>query len=180
MRTSTLARRLRPHLRHQKFRIRTIRIRKFRGGGDRGSVSLWVVIFAFVTLALLILIVDGGQVIVAKSRAADIAEQAARAAADDIDPAALRNGHVAIAAGACGIPGPASDLVSTYQKGVGVTASMLTCQPGTGPQGAPDVTVRVQVSMKPFIPVSPFGTITVTAAETAFLACGTANARVAC
>ncbi len=46
---------------------------------DRGSVSLWVVIFAFVTLALLILIVDGGQVIVAKSRAADIAEQAARA-----------------------------------------------------------------------------------------------------
>ena len=43
--------------------------------GDRGSVSLWVVIFAFVTLALLILIVDGGQVIVAKSRAADIAQK---------------------------------------------------------------------------------------------------------
>ena len=69
--------------------------------GDRGSVSLWVVIFAFVTLALLILIVDGGQVIVAKSRAADIAQQAARAAADDINPAALRNGDVTIAAGAC-------------------------------------------------------------------------------
>ena len=147
---------------------------------DRGSVSLWVVIFAFVTLALLILVVDGGQVIVAKSRAADIAEQAARAAADDINPAALRNGHVTIAAGACATPGPASDLVSTYQKGVGVTASMLGCQPGTALQGAPDVTVRVQVSMKPFIPVSPFGTITVTATETAFLACGTADARVAC
>jgi Flp pilus assembly protein TadG len=29
--------------------------------------------------------VDGGQVIVAKSRAADIAQQAARAAADDIN-----------------------------------------------------------------------------------------------
>ena len=63
--------------------------------GDRGSVSLWVVIFAFVTLALLILIVDGGQVIVAKSRAADIAQQAARAAADDINPAALRNDDTA-------------------------------------------------------------------------------------
>lgn len=147
---------------------------------DRGSVSLWVVMFAFVTLALLILVVDGGQVIVAKSRAADIAEQAARAAADDIDPGALRNGAVAIAAGACGTPGPASELVSTYQKGVGVTATMLTCTPGTGPGGAPDVTVAVQVSMKPFLPVNPFGTITVTAAETAFLACGTANARVAC
>ena len=148
--------------------------------GDRGSVSLWVVIFAFVTLALLILIVDGGQVIVAKSRAADIAEQAARAAADDINPAALRNGQVQIAAGACGVPGPASDLISTYQKGVGVTASMLDCHPGTGPQGAPSVTVRVQVSMKPFIPVNPFSTINVQASETAFLACGTADARVAC
>ena len=148
--------------------------------GDRGSVSLWVVIFAFVTLALLILVVDGGQVIVAKSRAADIAEQAARAAADDINTAALRDGHVAIAAGACDTPGPASDLISTYQKGVGVTASMLGCHPGTGLQGAPTVTVQVQVSMKPFIPVSPFGTINVQASETAYLACGTADARVAC
>ena len=147
---------------------------------DRGSVSLWVVMFAFVTLALLILVVDGGQVIIAKSRAADIAEQAARAAADDIAPGALRNNQVEIAAGACGVPGPASDLVSTYQKGVGVTATMLTCTPGTGPEGAPSVTVRVQVAMKPFLPVNPFGTITVTAAETAFLACGTADARVAC
>ena len=94
-----------------------------------------MVIFAFVTLALLILIVDGGQVIVAKSRAADIAEQAARAAADDINPAALRNGQVSIAAGACDVPGPASDLIATYQKGVGVTASMLKCLPGTGPSG---------------------------------------------
>jgi Flp pilus assembly protein TadG len=151
-----------------------------QNAGDRGSVSLWVVIFAFVTLALLILIVDGGQVIVAKSRAADIAEQAARAAADDINPAALRNGDVTIAAGACDVAGPASDLISTYQKGVGVTASMLDCHVGTGPQGAPDVTVRVQVSMKPFIPVNPFSTINVQASETAYLACGTADARVAC
>ena len=149
-------------------------------GQERGSVSLWVVIFAFVTLALLILVVDGGQVIVAKSRAADIAEQAARAAADDINPAALRNGHVAIAPGACATPGPASDLVSTYMKGVGVTAAMLNCQVGTGLAAAPDVTVQVQVAMKLAIPVSPFSTINVTATETAYLACGTAQARVAC
>ena len=162
------------------MRTRQLAGRLLQNTGDRGSVSLWVVIFAFVTLALLILIVDGGQVIVAKSRAADIAEQAARAAADDINPAALRNGDVTIAAGACDTAGPASDLISTYQKGVGVTASMLDCHVGTGPQGAPDVTVRVQVSMKPFIPVNPFSTINVQASETAFLACGTADARVAC
>ena len=40
--------------------------------------------------------------------------------------------------------------------------------------------VRVQVSMKPFIPVNPFSTINVQASETAYLACGTADARVAC
>ena len=143
-------------------------------------MSLWVVIFAFVTLYLLVLVVDGGQVIVAKSRAADIAEQAARAAADDIDPAALRGGQVLIAAGACATPGPASDLVATYQKGVGVTATMQGCTVGTDAQGAPDVTVQVQVPVHPVIPVAPFTNVTVTASETAFLACGTADARVAC
>jgi Flp pilus assembly protein TadG len=147
---------------------------------ERGSVSLWVVIFAFVTLSLLILVVDGGQVIVAKSRAADIAEQAARAAADDINPAALRNGQVAVAAGACLAGGPATGLISTYSKGVGVTASMLKCAVGTGVQGTPDVTVKVHVSMNPVIPVAPFRTIDVTASETAYLACGSADARTAC
>src|SRR5581483_7876121 len=164
-------------VRFSAVRLRAVRLAE---AGDRGSVSLWVVMFAFVTLALLVLVVDGGQVIIAKSRAADIAEQAARAAADTIDPGALRQGQVVIAAGACDTPGPASNLVATYQKGVGVTASMQGCTIGTGPQGAPDVTVRVQVSMKPFLPVGPFGSINVTAAETAFLACGTAAARVAC
>jgi Flp pilus assembly protein TadG len=160
--------------------LRRLRTRLEPGNADRGSVSLWVVIFAFVTLALLILVVDGGQVIIAKSRAADIAEQAARAAADTIDPASLRQGQVVIAQGACATPGPAYNLVNTYQKGVGVGATMQNCIIGTGPQGAPDVTVQVQVTMQPFLPVGVFKTINVTASETAFLACGTANARVAC
>jgi Flp pilus assembly protein TadG len=148
---------------------------------DRGSVSLWVVIFAFVTLALLTLVVDGGQVIVAKSRAADIAEQAARATADDIDPAKLRNGQVMIARDACNLTtGPAAGLVATYQKGVGVTALLNGCELGTDPEGTPDVTVQVQVSMTPVIPVGLFATINVSASETAYLACGTADARVAC
>ena len=99
------------------MRTRELARRLIQNTSDRGSVSLWVVIFAFVTLALLILIVDGGQVIVAKSRAADIAEQAARAAADDINPAALRNGQVTIAAGACDTPGPASDPPRTSTAG---------------------------------------------------------------
>jgi Flp pilus assembly protein TadG len=148
---------------------------------DRGSVSLWLVIFTFVTLALLILVVDGGQVIIAKSRAADIAEQAARAAADDISTAALRNGQVSISAAACDAGGPAAALISTYGKGVGVTASRLNCQRGIDAEGDPDVTVQVQVTVRPAIPAPLFGSvITVQAAETAYLACGTADARTAC
>jgi Flp pilus assembly protein TadG len=147
---------------------------------DRGSVSLWVVIFAFVTLVLLALVVDGGQVMIAKSRAADIAEQAARAAADDIDLATLRTGQVAIAQGACDAAGPAAGLVTTYAKGVGVTASMQSCAVGTGPGGAPDVTVAVQVAVRPAIPSGLFSAISVSASETAYLACGTANVRTAC
>ncbi len=151
-----------------------------RQRAERGSVTLWVVIFAAVTLSLLFLVVDGGQVIVAKSRAADIAEQAARAAADDINPGALRSGQVAVAASACNQGGPATGLISTYSQGVGVTASMQNCQVGTDAAGAPDVTVQVMVSTRPVFPVPPFTAINVHATETAYLACGSADARTAC
>ena len=148
---------------------------------DRGSVSLWVVLFAFTTMVLLTLVVDGGQVMIAKSRAADIAEQAARAAADDISPAALRNDdQVVVAGGACGATGPAADLISTYAKGGDVTASMQSCAIGTDAQGTPDVTVGVQVSMTPVIPAGAFSSIQVSASETAYLACGTADQQTAC
>ena len=60
-----------------------------------------MIIFTFTTLALLVLVVDGGQTMNAKSRAADIAEQAARAAADDVNVASLRSGTVGLGSGAC-------------------------------------------------------------------------------
>jgi Flp pilus assembly protein TadG len=131
--------------------------------------------FAFVTVALLVLVVDGGEVMMAKSRAADIAEQAARAAADDLDRAQLQNGHVVIAANACSAGGPAANLIASYAKGVGVTATMQDCQPATGPNGEPGREVWVQVQMKPAIPASLFGTINITTHEVAFLKCGTAD-----
>jgi hypothetical protein len=57
---------------------------------------------------------------------------------------------------------------------------MRSCAIGTGPEGTPDVTVGVQVSMKPAIPAGAFSAISVTATETAYLACGTATNVVAC
>jgi Flp pilus assembly protein TadG len=56
---------------------------------DRGSGAAAVIIFAFVFLALAAFVVDGGLSISQRERAADIAEQAARYAAQDIDREAL-------------------------------------------------------------------------------------------
>jgi Flp pilus assembly protein TadG len=63
-----------------------------RTDADRGSGAAAVIIFAFLFLALAGFVVDGGLSISQRERAADIAEQAARYAAQDIDVEALRNG----------------------------------------------------------------------------------------
>ncbi|QFR97934.1 hypothetical protein GBW32_21745 [Streptomyces tsukubensis] len=52
---------------------------------DRGSGAGAVIIFALVFLSLAAFVVDGGLSISKRERAADIAEQAARYAAQDID-----------------------------------------------------------------------------------------------
>ncbi len=49
-------------------------------------------VFAVAVIFLTALIVDGGNAMNARERAADIAGQAARAAANDISPATLRQG----------------------------------------------------------------------------------------
>lgn len=56
---------------------------------DRGSGAGAVIIFALVFLSLSAFVIDGGLSISQRERAADIAEQAARYAAQDIDREAL-------------------------------------------------------------------------------------------
>ncbi|MGW1542412.1 pilus assembly protein TadG-related protein [Streptomyces sp. NPDC002309] len=56
---------------------------------DRGSGAGAVIIFALVFLSLSAFVIDGGLSISKRERAADIAEQAARYAAQDIDLEAL-------------------------------------------------------------------------------------------
>ncbi|MFE9608329.1 TadE/TadG family type IV pilus assembly protein [Streptomyces sp. NPDC006012] len=55
------------------------------GLDDRGSGAGAVIIFALVFLSLSAFVIDGGMSISKRERAADIAEQAARYAAQDID-----------------------------------------------------------------------------------------------
>jgi Flp pilus assembly protein TadG len=158
--------------------------------GDRGSVALWVIIFTFAVIVLVALIVDGGQLMNAKERAADVAEQAARAAANDVSVADLRAGTVAIDPGACANPGgPAASLVASYARGIGVTAVMPASygnQPGCHTGTAMTAiglqhfaTVTVEVTTVPVIPLGIFGSYQVPAQATAYLECGV-NQGVAC
>lgn len=59
-------------------------------GDDRGTIAMYTVLFTPVVFLLAGLLVDGGLAIHARQRAADMAEQAARAGADNIDEDALR------------------------------------------------------------------------------------------
>jgi Flp pilus assembly protein TadG len=166
-------------------RLTKSRLTRGRPARDRGSVSLWLIIFAFTTVALLILVVDGGQAMNAKSRAADIAEQAARAAVGDVNVGSLRTGTVGLGGDACDrISGPAAALVADYASGVpGATAKLTDCTSGMAVVGGTpslSVTATVQLSVRPALPVPPFQTISATARETAYLACGSANQREAC
>lgn len=69
---------------------RRVAERRARMGLDRGSGAAAVIIFAVLFLALAGFVVDGGMSISQRERAADLAEQAARYAAQDIDEEALR------------------------------------------------------------------------------------------
>lgn len=72
-------------------------------GDDRGTIGMFVAIFSLAVFLFAGLLVDGGLAIHARQRAFDIASQAARAGADNIDVEELREtGEPAIlVAGAC-------------------------------------------------------------------------------
>lgn len=128
---------------------------------DRGSVSLFVLFFSIAALALASLLVDVGEAINAQERAADLAEQAARAAADTINVASLRSGAVTIdQSTACG---SAQNLIQTYATTTGIRAAMS--QPCAYP-GPRQVTVYVSVTTTPLISAF-FGSFTMSAHESA-------------
>jgi Flp pilus assembly protein TadG len=161
---------------------RLVRMRRGNAAtaGDRGSVAVFTVVFAVAVIFLTALIVDGGNAMNARERAADIAGQAARAAADDVSPAALRSGTASNGAfpidwgTACGY---ASKVVQSYGAGLpGTTVTMTSCQ-NAGPAQA---AITVQVVTKPLIGGGILGTFTETATGTATSQCGNAVQRGVC
>ena len=129
---------------------------------DRGSLTIFVVFFALTALALASLLVDLGNAVNAQERAADLAQQAARAAADTIDTAALRNGQVKIdTTRACN---NAEIVILHYDQISRVRAAMI--QPFCTFQGLRQVTVYVSVTTTPII-TNFFGAFTMRAHESA-------------
>jgi Flp pilus assembly protein TadG len=140
--------------------------------GDRGSLSIFVVFFAMAVLFLAALLVDLGNAMNAKERAADVAEQAARAAADDVSLVDLRSGAVVIDQGtACA---KARQLVSAYAAGDRINAAITG--PGCVFPNPAKVTVTVTVTTTPTI-LAAFGSFTMTAHESA---CAETAQGVAC
>ena len=66
------------------------RVTVARGATDRGAATVFVVCFASVLFACAGLAIDGGRAINARDRVNDVAEQAARAGAGQLDDASLR------------------------------------------------------------------------------------------
>ncbi len=131
------------------------------GRADRGSVTVFVVFFSLAALALSSLLVDVGNAVNAQERAADLAEQAARAAADAISVVGLRNGTVVIdQATACT---DALNLIHAYAQASRIDAAMTA--PCTYPSPR-QVTVYVSVTTTPLISAF-FGGFTMKAHETA-------------
>jgi Flp pilus assembly protein TadG len=142
------------------------------GQAERGSVTVFTVVFALAVIFLLALILDGGIAMNARQRAADIAGQAARAAADTIDLAILRStGHAVMAPGACV---SAARLVSAYGQRLStgadrvIAAAMVRC---VAPPGAKVATVQVTVATSPLVP-GVLGPFHETASASATTECG--------
>src|SRR5437763_2268587 len=91
-----------------------------RASGQRGSFTFAVIFWALMAMMLAGLVVDGGLALTERQRAGDIAEQAARAGANDLDQAALRNGQYQLAGDACN----RAQLVGAASGGAG---AVVTC-----------------------------------------------------
>ncbi|MFE9410118.1 pilus assembly protein TadG-related protein [Streptomyces sp. NPDC006704] len=112
---------------------------------DRGSGAAAVIIFALLFLGLAAFVIDGGLSISKRERAADIAEQAARYAAQDIDKEALYDGS---GAGApiryenCGA------RVKAFARASGLSGADIAAS-GCVAGNAQQVEVEIQLTYKP-------------------------------
>ncbi|MEV0617166.1 pilus assembly protein TadG-related protein [Nonomuraea sp. NPDC050404] len=112
--------------------------------GERGSMSVFTVLFSLVVFLLAGLLVDGGSAINARLRAADVAEQAARAGADELDVDLLRRTGETRLLGEAQVCARADEIVAAQGDD---TVTSGQCTVG---QGQTQVTVTVSVRWEAF------------------------------
>lgn len=117
--------------------------------GERGSFTFAVIFWALMAMMLAGLVVDGGLALTERQRAGDIAEQAARAGADDLNQDALRDGRYQLAGDAC-------QRAQKVAAASGIADTAVTCGPVgslTLPNGlvVPTMTVQIRIRYSPIL-----------------------------
>jgi len=92
-----------------------------RGDADRGSITAYLLIITVAIFALAGLVLDGGAALAAHGRAADVAQQAARAGADALDETSMRS---ATPAGLTANPAAARVAAGEVLAAAGVTGDV--------------------------------------------------------
>ncbi|MFD5610543.1 pilus assembly protein TadG-related protein [Kitasatospora sp. NPDC127060] len=118
--------------------------RAARSGADRGSGALALILAAMLFMVIASFVVDTGRAIHQREKAADVAEQAARYAANHLSSADLRSGTVVIDAADC--TGNVQAFVGTAGfSGGDVGAARCTAAAGN------QVTVEVRLTFTPLL-----------------------------
>lgn len=141
--------------------------RRLRARDDRGTIAMYTVLFTPIVLMLAGLLVDGGLAIHARQRAADLAEQAARAGANQIDTDALRaTGEPVLD------PGRARAAACDMLGAAGTQVAASQCD-----ADQQQVTVTVEITVRPQILgiIPGLGSFTLSATETAHPVTGGKN-----
>ncbi|MET9337118.1 pilus assembly protein TadG-related protein [Nonomuraea sp. NPDC003804] len=113
--------------------------------GERGSMSVFTVLFSVVVFLLAGLLVDSGAATNARLRAADVAEQAARAGADRIDVEHLRQTGQARLLGQDEVCARAAEVVEAYSSASSAASSDVRPAACTVTDAQTQVTVAVRV-----------------------------------
>lgn len=116
------------------------RLRAARRRPDEGSGALYLIFGSMLFLIIAGFVIDGGLSIHQREKAADIAEQSARYAANQVDRTALRNdGRVSV---------PANPACTSYaQSFAAQSGASASCTRA----GGDTVTVEVQLTYEPIL-----------------------------
>lgn len=122
--------------------------------GEEGSASGFVAVVAFALVMVAGMAYDGGQILAAQASARDLAANAARAGAQEVDLTSLRSSGVALLD-----PARATAAVSDYLAETG--------HPGAGRVTVAEDTVTVRVEVRQQMRILPLGDRTVVAVDRA-------------